>query len=190
MRLEKVEDRFRERVELRWRSYALLMGRMEARAVTPHSRTSRAAASKAEPEAPFQAWEESKPYVTSSLPALEAAKCASLQGEEAFAAYHRALFRGLFVESRDISDAEVLVAMAKEQGLDADRFRGDLEASRQRVVVIGEHLEMLSEYGEAASGVPLVIIGGRDPIVGAAPSDLYIRIIERVLEEERSSPDA
>ena len=166
------------------------MGRMEARAVTPHSRTSRAAASKAEPEAPFQAWEESKPYVTSSLPALEAAKCASLQGEEAFTAYHQALFRGLFVESRDISDAEVLVAMAKEQGLDADRFRSDLEASRQRVAVIGEHLEMLSEHGEAASGVPLVIIGGRDPIVGAAPSDLYIRIIERVLEEGIASPDA
>ncbi|MEE9248337.1 MAG: hypothetical protein V3U79_06550 [Dehalococcoidia bacterium] len=78
----KVGGRFGERVELRWKSYTLLMGRMEAWAVTPHSRTSRAAASKVEPADPFQAWEESKPYVTSSLPILEAAKYASLQGEE------------------------------------------------------------------------------------------------------------
>ena len=182
MRLEKVGGKYGDRVELRWKSYALLMGRMEARSVTPHSRTSRLAASRAEPSARFEQWDESKPYVSSSLPALEAAKCAGLQGTEAFTAYHPALFKAMFVESRDISDPEVLVKLAGEQGLDVGRFRGDLDSGQQKVVAVSEHLELLAEYGEAASGVPVVVVEGRKPIVGAAPADLYGRVIARILE--------
>ena len=51
------------------------------------------------------------------------------------------------------------------------------------MAVIGEHLEMVMEYGEAPSGLPLVLIEGREPIVGAAPADLYRRILERAIEK-------
>ena len=157
------------------------MGRAESRLVTPHSRTSRMAAAQAEPDARFEPWAPDKHYISSSLPALEAAKCAAAQGPEAFEAYHRALFRAMFVESMDISSYGELTALAEREGLDAARFRSDLEGGQQKVAVIGEHLEMVMEHGEAPSGLPLVLIDGREPIVGAATTDLYVRILERAL---------
>ena len=181
MRLDKVKQALGARVEFRWKSYALLMGRADPRLVTPHSRTSRVAAAEAEPEARFEPWAADKPYISSSLPALEAAKCAAAQGAQAFESYHRALFRAMFAESIDISDYASLSVLAAREGLDADRFRKDLDAGRNKTAVIGEHLEMVVEHGEAPSGLPLVLIEGREPIVGAAPADLYLRILQRAL---------
>ncbi len=181
MRLDKVKEALGDRVDFRWKSYALLMGRADSRLVTPHSRTSRAAAAEAEPDAHFEPWAADKPYISSSLPALEAAKCAAAQGPQAFEFYHRALFRAMFAESIDISDYAALTDLAARQGLDADRFRRDLDSGQQKVAVIGEHLEMVMEHGEAPSGLPLILIEGREPIVGAAPSDLYVRVLEREL---------
>lgn len=181
MRLDKVKEVLGPRVDFHWKSYALLMGRADSRLVTPHSRTSRAAAAEAEPDARFEPWAPDKPYISSSLPALEAAKCAAIQGPDAFQSYHHALFRAMFAESIDISDYSQLTDLANRVGLDANRFRRDLESGQQKVAVIGEHLEMVMEHGEAPSGLPLVLIEGRDPIVGAAPADLYVRILERAL---------
>ena len=183
MRLDKVKEALGPRVEFQWKSYALLMGRADSRLVTPHGRTSRAAASEAEPEARFEPWAADKPYISSSLPALEAAKCAAAQGPQAFESYHRALFRAIFVESIDVSDYSQLTALAAREGLDAERFKRDLDGGQQKVAVIGEHLEMVMEHGEAPAGLPLVLIEGREPIVGAAPADLYRRILERAIEK-------
>ncbi len=188
MRLEKLSERYNDQVEVRWKSYALLMGRVEARSISAHSRGSRLRASQEEPDAPFRPWEESKPYITSSLPALEAAKCAQLQGEEAFRAYHSFLFRAFFAESRDISDPEVLLDMAIELGLDAERFRADLGSEKQKVTVISEHLELMSEYGEVASGVPMVVVDRGQPVVGAAPLQLYARLIDQALQKRAEPP--
>ena len=105
------------------------------------------------------------------------------KGPQAFESYHRALFRAIFVESIDVSDYSQLTALAAREGLDAERFKRDLEGGQQKVAVIGEHLEMVMEYGEAPSGLPLVVIEGREPIVGAAPADLYRRILERAIEK-------
>ncbi len=187
MRLEKASEEYARQVAVRWKSYALVMGRLESRPISAHSKNSRLSASQAEPDAIFLSWDESKPYISSSLPALEAAKCAQLQGADAFRAYHTALFRALFAESRDISDSEVLVEMAGETGLDVDQFRIDLESGRQKAVVIAEHLELLSEYREVVSGVPVVIVDGREPIIGAAPTEVFARVIERALEEQAYS---
>ena len=114
---------------------------------------------------------------------MEAAKCAAAQGPQAFKSYHRALFRAIFVESIDVSDYSQLMASPPGEGLDAERFKRDLEGGQQKVAVIGEHLEMVMEYGEAPSGLPLVLIEGREPIVGAAPAALYRRILERAIEK-------
>ena len=184
MRLDKVKEVLGPRVDFQWKSHALLMGRADSRLVTPHSRTSRAAAAEAEPDAHFEPWAPDKAYISSSLPALEAAKCAALQGPDAFQAYHSALFRAMFVDSIDISDYKELTALAAREGLDPDRFRHDLDGGQQKVAVIGEHLEMVMEHGEAPSGLPLVLIEGREPIVGAAPADLYVRILERALARQ------
>ena len=184
MRLDRVKSELGPRVNFQWKSYALLMGRADSRLVTPHSRTSRAAAAEAEPGARFEPWAPNKPYISSSLPALEAAKCAALQGPEAFQAYHSALFCAMFVHSIDISDYGELTSLAAREGLDPVRFRRDIEGGQQKVAVIGEHLEMVMEHGEAPSGLPLVLVKGREPIVGAAPADLYVRIMERALARQ------
>lgn len=183
MRLEKVEERYNGLIELRWKSYALVMGQVEARPITAHSREGRRDASRAEPDAPFQLWDKSKPYINSSLPALEAAKCAQLQGPDAFRAYHSALFRGFFVESRDISDPRELIDLAEQVGLDKATFKSDMESAKQKVTAIAEHLELLSEYGQAASGVPMIIVDGLDPIVGAASVEIISRVVDRALEQ-------
>ena len=169
-------------MELCWKSYALVMGQIEAQPITAHSREGRREASRAEPDALFQPWEESKLYISSSLPALEAAKCAQLQGPKAFRAYNSALFRGFFSESRDISDPVELIDIAGHSGLDKTRFTNDLTSAKQKVAVIQEHLELLSEYGQAASGVPIIIVDGLDPIVGAASADIISRVVGRALE--------
>ena len=175
-------ERHDDRVELRWKSYALVMGRIEPQPITAHSREGRREASRAEPDAHFQPWDESKLYVSSSLPALEAAKCAQLQGSDAFRAYNPALFRGFFSESRDISDPAELISIAGRAGLDETRFESDLKSAKQRVAVIQEHLELLSEYGQAASGVPMIIVDGLEPIVGAASADIISRVVDRAME--------
>lgn len=187
MRLEKVSQKYAGQVEVRWKAYALVVGRLDPKPISAHSKSSQLSASRAEPDATFQPWDESKSYITSSLPALEAAKCAQIQGADRFRAYHRALFRALFVESRDISDYETLIAMAKELGLDADRFRADLEGGKQKMAVLAEHLELLSEYGERVSGIPVVIVNGREPIEGAAPVEIFDQVIQRVLREHSNS---
>ena len=174
-----MQENLGDQVEIRWKSYALLLGRTDTKMVGPHNRTSRAQAAQAEPSASFEPWDASKPYISSSLPALEAAKCAALQGPEVFQRYHRALFRGMFLESRDISDYEELQALAVDQELDVDRFKLDLASGKQKIAVIEEHLAMLGQYSDSPSGLPLVLIGDREPIVGAAHVDLYQGVIER-----------
>ena len=44
----------------------------------------------------FKPWPRGKPAPASSLPSLEAAKCAALQGEDAFRVCDRALFSAYF----------------------------------------------------------------------------------------------
>ncbi len=112
------------------------------------------------------------------IPALEAAKCAQLQGEEAFQCFHLAVFKAFFEESRDISDRKVLLSLAEETGLDVEKFSTAFDQGLQRKELFAE-FEEGTKY--AGWGVPLVIIGGRYPIVGAAPVDVYRQVIDRLL---------
>ena len=65
----------------------------------------------------FSPWNPDEPYPASSMPALRAAKCAQLQGEEAFRRSHIALFRAFFEEGMNISERKVLISLAKKTGL-------------------------------------------------------------------------
>ena len=130
----------------------------------------------------FRQWELSEPYPTSSLPALQAAKCAWLQGEQAFLPYHIALFKAFFEESRDISDREVLITLAKENGLDVDRFVADFDLGSQENEIFTEYEDIQANY--EGWGIPVAIVGGRYPVLGASPSAVYRRAIDLCLASE------
>jgi predicted DsbA family dithiol-disulfide isomerase len=113
------------------------------------------------------------------MPSQIAGKCALRQGVSAFERFHTAVFRALFGESRDISDVDVLLELAAEAGLDVDRFQADLDDSAHEEAVLAEFEEARAEY--EGWGVPLAIIGGRYPVVGAAPIEMYRRAIDLCL---------
>jgi len=114
-----------------------------------------------------------------SLPALEAAKCAELQGPEAFERMHLGLFRAFFSEGVNIGRAEEVVEVARGSGLDMNKFLKDYQEGSQRQVVLEEHVEAVRQYGVRA--IPTVVMGEAPPIVGAVPFQEYERFLTRLL---------
>jgi hypothetical protein len=72
-------------------------------------------------------WSEAP--ISSSYPACMAVKAAAEQGPDAAARYLRALREGLMCFRRKLDTPEALVAEARSAGLDAARFRVDLESN-------------------------------------------------------------
>lgn len=122
---------------------------------------------------------ESSPIPSSSLPALVAGKCAQLQGEDAFKRYHMALLRAPIEENRDISSRDVLISVAKENGLDVDRFVSDFDNRDQEARIIAEYREIAKD--RQFSSIPTVVFGNRVMLEGAVPVELYRRAVERML---------
>jgi putative protein-disulfide isomerase len=83
--------------------------------------------------------------LSSSYPACMAVKAAEEQGPEAAARYLRALREGLFCFRRKLDAKEALVEEARAVGLDAARFRIDLE-SNAIVEAFGADLEETRSY--------------------------------------------
>lgn len=126
----------------------------------------------------FQMWTRPD-FPQWSLPALEAAKCAELQGPEAFERMHLGLFRAFFSEGVNIGRAEEVVEVARRSGLDMNTFLKDYQEGSQRRVVLGEHVEAVRQYGVRA--IPTVVMGEAPPIVGAVPFQEYERLLTRLL---------
>ena len=147
--------------------------------VSAHSAEARYRADFEEEGFNFKPWNSSEGYPTSSMPALQATKCAQLQGGEAFERFHIALFKAFFEESRNIGDREVLSSLANEAGLDVEKFSSDLDRGSQEKEVLVEYEEARIKY--AGRGIPLAIIGDRYPVMGAAPIAMYRRAIDLCL---------
>jgi len=113
------------------------------------------------------------------LPALEAAKCAELQGPEAFERIHFGLFRAFFCEGVNIGRVEEVIEVARRAELDMDRFLSDYQGGGQRNRVLEEHVQAIQRYRVRA--IPTVVIGEAPPIVGAVPLREYERLLARLL---------
>jgi len=142
--------------------------------ISPHSAEARERANTEENV--FCPWDESQPYPASSMPAQVAAKCALRQGKEKFELYHEAVFRAFFRDCRDIGDLEVLTGLAVDSGLDIERFRTDFASRSQETEVLAEYKEARIEF--EGRGIPLAIIGGRYPLVGVVPVEMYYRAVD------------
>lgn len=112
------------------------------------------------------------------MPALEAAKCAELQGKEAFDQFHLALFEAFFGSNKDISQRGALISVAEATKLDLKRFISDLDSGSARQIVLAEAREAREKYGDTIGGIPTVVFQGKYPLEGAVPLEMYRRAVE------------
>lgn len=112
-----------------------------------------------------------------SVNAALAARAAQAQGK--FWEYHDLLFRS---QSGVFSD-EALVALAREAGLDVERFRNDLQGGRYAEAV-GRDFQEGQERG--VSGTPTFVVNGQ-VLVGLQPLETFEEVIEEARREAEES---
>ncbi len=106
------------------------------------------------------------------------AKYALAQGKGE--AYHKAVFRAHWQELRDISDANVLAAIAGEVGLDKEAFRAALAEPDYITAVEGDEYWA---YQQQLSGVPAFIFGMRYLVSGAQTPDVLAEVVDKCVAE-------
>lgn len=177
MRLRKLKQELGDRLVIRWRAFPLrpvpdptatFKGTYREEAW----RRCRSLAGDAGVE--FRMWER-EDFPTWSLPALEAGKCAALQGEEAFERLHLALYAAFFSRGVNIGRTEEVLEVVRGVGLDMDRFQSDYETGKAREQVLADYEEAVSAHGVRA--IPTVILNGSRRIVGAVPLEEYRRVL-------------
>lgn len=124
----------------------------------------------------FKMWQRDD-FPTWSMPALEAAKCASFQGKEAYDRLHYALFEAFFTKGKNIANRDEIIEVAQEVGLDMDRFRADYTGGEGRKLAIEEYEEAVNRY--MVTAVPTVLFG-QVRVVGAVPLEDYLKVLEQL----------
>ena len=116
----------------------------------------------------------------STLDAHRLIHWAGLEGRQL--AVVAALFRAYFEEGRDIGETDVLADIADAAGLDAAMIRRLLqgEADRAETAARDAHAR---ERG--VTGVPTHIIAEQHVVPGAQPTDLWLKLIDEILEQVR-----
>jgi predicted DsbA family dithiol-disulfide isomerase len=118
------------------------------------------------------------PIQPRSRRAHEAAKWAQTQDQ--FGGYSEAVFRAFFERGEDISDADVLVKLARDLELDGSSLRTALENKQFESSVIDDEREA-AELGVHA--VPAFIANRRFALTGVQP----VTALEEMVN--RASPD-
>jgi predicted DsbA family dithiol-disulfide isomerase len=96
----------------------------------------------------------------------------------------RALFAAYFTEGRNPSDREVLVDLATQAGLDAERAREILESNRYADDVRGRE----QFYGRLGiHAVPSVIFNDKYLIQGGQPAEIFEQALRQIASEEPPS---
>lgn len=85
----------------------------------------------------WKLWEQPEGYRSKGLPAFQASLAARRQGEEAFQRFHFALLEAKHAGGQDHGKRETLLDVARQAGLDVERFEQDL-ADRSELASIGE----------------------------------------------------
>ena len=101
----------------------------------------------------FEFWETCKPRRT-TYPACRAVIAAGLQDRCARSTMYEAIQRGYFLEARNPSDTDTLIAIAHQIGIDSGQFARDLEAPQTQKTFAGE-LATVRTFG--VTGFPTVI---------------------------------
>lgn len=122
-----------------------------------------------------------RPGVTSnSRPALEATEYAKEKGR--FEEFHDSLMKAYWEEGKNIGDMPVLEEIAGSSGLDWEELSRRL-TERTYAERVDEQVEEARQYG--INGIPAFIIG-RYLFMGAQPYELFQKVMEKVLEEQKA----
>jgi len=132
----------------------------------------------------WKLWEQPDEYKSRGLWAFRGGEAARLQGKYLFERFHMALLRARHVEDRDIANPEVLIKVAREAGLDVDRFRQDL-ANRSLLAKIGEdYTRGVKEHG--VWGTPTLVFNGRQAaylkLKPAPPPEESVKLFEELFD--------
>jgi len=178
VRLRQLSAELSEPITLRWRAFPL---RPEPDPTASFAGTYREAAWRRCQElardvpVTFRMWERAD-FPTWSLPALEAAKCVSLQGNAAFEALHLRLYAAFFAEGVNIGRPDEVVTVVRSvPEVDSGRFLTDYEAGKGRQSVLEDYESAVREHGVRA--IPTVIAENGRRIVGAVSLAEYRRAL-------------
>ena len=132
----------------------------------------------------WKLWEQPDDYKSRSLWAFRGGEAARLQGEKLFERFHIALLRARHLENRDIANPEVLIEVAREVGLDIDKFRQDL-SNRNLLAKIGvAYTRGVKENG--VWGTPTLVFNGRQAaylkLKPAPPLEESVKLFEELLD--------
>src|SRR5262245_30829175 len=179
VRLWEVADVYGDRVSVHWRAFPLIPDRQPGRRATEKTRQGRQRVAAEEPRALFVVPEIDTELPSSSVPAQTAAKCARAQGDVAFDRFHRGLFVAHFRDNLDISRRGVLWTLARESGLDIDRFEADWASGQAYEAVLHDCAEGAAWFG--VSALPTVIFDEKLSLVGAVPAERYCAMVDWIL---------
>lgn len=115
-------------------------------------------------------------YPNWSMPALEAAKCGALQGEDLFQRVHLALYEAFFTRGRNISIPDEVFEVVSDAGADMPRFLADYESGKAREWVLQDYERAVTSDGVGA--VPTVVVNGGARLVGLVSAGEYRRALE------------
>jgi predicted DsbA family dithiol-disulfide isomerase len=137
-RLRKIWPEYAGRVRVAFRSLSLEI-RNERTTPKPILDQEIVLMARQEPELVIWPWRsELWKFVPTFLPAFEAEKAAALQGDESVWEYTWRLREAFFACSRSVCTRFELAAIAREAGLDVDRFLADWDSGLLREPVLAE----------------------------------------------------
>jgi predicted DsbA family dithiol-disulfide isomerase len=180
-RLASVQQQMDGALELEWRAYLLRPHPQPGRDLEKFRAYTRSwlRVAEDEPRAPFQVWASDAGPPSHSVPAHLIAKGAAALGADAGLRMRDRLFRGYFVENRDISDRATLEALWREATLPEASFPAPDDPALTRAV-LADHDEAQSL---GANGVPAVRLADQDfVLVGSQPEAAYLRWLRRTLD--------
>jgi predicted DsbA family dithiol-disulfide isomerase len=108
---------------------------------------------------------------------LHLAKTNGLQNE-----MKERLFKAYYTEGKNIGDAETLIQLGEEVGLNAEEIRTTLQSDVYKKEVL---LDQYEAQQVGASGVPFFVFNDKYAVSGAQPTDVFSQVLNKVWEEEK-----
>lgn len=179
VRLSELKQSCGDQVSIHWRAFPIIPDQQPGRRATQKTREGRQRIGAEEPRALFVPPELETALPSSSIPALTAAKCAQQQGDAAFERFHDGLFVAHFRDNLDIGRPDVLSNLARECGLDVERFQHDYAAGDAYQKVLHDCAEGTAWFG--VSALPTVIFDEKLSLVGAVPAERYRWMVDWML---------
>jgi predicted DsbA family dithiol-disulfide isomerase len=130
----------------------------------------------------WKLWEQPDEYESKGLWAFRGGKAARLQGKEAFGRFHLRLLKARHVEGRDIASLGVLVELAREVGLDVNKFQKDLPGRSLLGKIAKDYTRGVEEHG--VWGTPTLVFNGRSAaylkLKPAPPPEESVKLFEEL----------